>query len=187
MKFKINKMIKCLNLGCGRDYIKSNENENWVNLDINKEVKADVYHDLHKFPYPFKKNTFDKVYAFHILEHMKDTVRFMKEVWRICKPEARIIIRAPHFSVAWAWGNPTHYRAFSLETFYHFDKKSPEHYGDEADFKLIKKKLVWNAKYKIISSFIDSLANLNTKFCERFWCYYVGGFDEIYVELKIRK
>jgi len=47
---------KKLHLGCGK-IIK----EGYVNLDIQKLPGVDVIHDLNKFPYPFKDNSFQNL------------------------------------------------------------------------------------------------------------------------------
>jgi len=35
-----------------------------------------------------------------------------------------------------------------------------------------------------LSPIINYIANLDVEFCEKVWCYWVGGFSEIYVELQ---
>jgi SAM-dependent methyltransferase len=55
--------LKKLNLGSGLDY-----REGWVNVDCNKEVKADVYALAHELP--FENEEFDYVLASHVLEHI---------------------------------------------------------------------------------------------------------------------
>jgi len=45
-----------LNLGCGDDY-----KDGYVNLDWNKNARADLYHNLNQIPYPFPDNTFDEI------------------------------------------------------------------------------------------------------------------------------
>ena len=54
-----------LNLGCGNDYMKG-----WTNLDI-LDVKTDVSHNLNKFPWPFKNNTFNEILMKSVLEHVE--------------------------------------------------------------------------------------------------------------------
>ena len=87
--------MKKINLGCGLDI-----REGYINVDMVPGPGIDVVHDLDKFPYPFKNNEIDVVYASHIIEHLNDLPKSMAELKRICKPGAKIIIRVPHFSVA---------------------------------------------------------------------------------------
>jgi SAM-dependent methyltransferase len=180
--------MKILDLGCGkRKYPKS------IGIDFSPNTDADIVHDLNKYPYPFNDNAFDMVHASHILEHLDDTVKTMNEIHRICKPNAKIIIRVPHFSQAGAWANPTHRRAFATYTFDYFEKNSSEKYSDKY-FKVVKKRLNYllepnyHKTWKIIIwKIINYFANLNLWFCERVWCYWFGGFSEIYFELKVIK
>lgn len=39
----------------------------------------------------------------------------------------------------------------------------------------------------LIHKILTKLANVNIHFCERIWCYWVGGFNEIYVEMRVVK
>src|SRR3989304_8399998 len=96
-----------LDFGSGISTYKPLLNEKVISIDFNKKMKPTVAHDLNKFPYPFPKNYFDKIYASHIIEHLKDTVRAMEELYRIAKPNASVIVRVPHFSSKDAWGNIT--------------------------------------------------------------------------------
>ena len=66
--------MKKLNLGCGQNILKD-----YVNLDAMKLDGVDVIHDLEKFPWPFKDNTFDEVYTSHTLEHLTDLIFSMTQ------------------------------------------------------------------------------------------------------------
>jgi len=181
--------LKILELGPGERPLSGEV----TTVDFNKNFKPTIVHDLNKFPWPLSDASFDVIYASHVLEHFKDTVRAMEEIYRIAKPGAKVIIRVPHFSSRAAWINPTHYRAFSVSQFDYFDKKVPENYGD-CNFKVIKKELRYSRPdvnhgftTKILTSLLNFLANSNQNACERIWCYLVGGFSEAYVELEAIK
>jgi len=116
MKKSINK--KRLNLGCGKDIRKG-----WINLDFIKNDGVDVIHDLNEYPLPFEDNTFDEVIAINLMEHLDKPANFVKELWRISKPNAKVEIETPHFSSAVAWQDITHVRPFSLLTMVHYDEK----------------------------------------------------------------
>ena len=79
--------MKKLNIGCGKDY-----REGWVNLDYDNSIKADVYHNLNKYPYPFKENTFDIVVASQIIEHVFEQDRALEEIKRVLKPGGKFIM-----------------------------------------------------------------------------------------------
>ena len=53
---------KILELGCGRI-----KHPNAVGIDRISLPGVDVVHDLNRRPYPFEDNTFDEVYAIHVI------------------------------------------------------------------------------------------------------------------------
>lgn len=171
--------MKILDLGCGGNKLKGA-----IGIDSDKNSHADIIHNLNKFPYPFPKNYFDIIYCSHILEHLDDVEKVMNEIYRIARPNGKIIIKVPHFSGRGAYNNMEHKHFFGCGVFEQFDKSK---------FKMEKIKLNYafsNRKEKsvrLISNLLSFLANLNIWFCERIWCYWVGGFSEIYIELRVNK
>ncbi len=77
--------MKKLNLGTGHKPMKG-----YINVDILDLKGVDVIHDLDKFPYPFRGNSIDEIYTEYTMEHMKDIIKTLKELHRICKPNAII-------------------------------------------------------------------------------------------------
>ena len=90
--------MKKLNIGCGRDIKKG-----YVNLDVTKIEGVDIVHNLNKFPYPFKDNTFGEIYASHVIEHIEDFKKIMNELHRILRTGGKLIVRVPHFSCSAAF------------------------------------------------------------------------------------
>lgn len=115
MKHKLKKKI---NLGCGRDI-----KECWVNVDFIKNKGVDVIHNLNKFPYPFEDSSVDEIRASHIIEHLEDPNKFIREIWRIGKNGCKIFIDTPHISSWLVWANLTHKRPFSYFSLDHYDSK----------------------------------------------------------------
>lgn len=81
---------KGIDIGCGREY--------GYNED-SKIHESSLAHDLdmcdaHEMSL-FKDETFDYVYASHILEHLKDPSLAIKNWYRICKTDGYIIICVP--------------------------------------------------------------------------------------------
>lgn len=171
--------MKKLNMGCGKDI-----REGYINLDSVKLPGIDVIHDLNKLPYPFKDNEFDEVYCFHILEHLDDLVKVMKELKRICKNNAKIIIRVPHFSCGVSYRDPTHKRLFSYFTFDYFTDEC--HYG-LPKFKIRKRKLNFTRlSFTSLNYIFNPIININPAIYERFFCWLIPCAECIF-ELEIIK
>lgn len=127
-----------LNLGCGFRHIKEG-----VNVDINKIVNPDVVVDLEDGKLPFEDNTFKEVYAFHILEHIKNLIPLMNEIYRVMKIGGKLLIKVPQNEGIWA--DPTHVRGFSkLSWRYYCDYPFAELYGIKTHFKEIHNNFIYN-------------------------------------------
>lgn len=107
-----------LNLGCGIDY-----KEGWVNIDYNKDLKADIHLDIDKDPLPFEDSSVDYILLKHVLEHISDMIRFMEECWRVLKPDATMAISSPYWTHMWSVGDPTHVRLINEGTFVFWDRE----------------------------------------------------------------
>ncbi|MCM8787680.1 MAG: methyltransferase domain-containing protein [Candidatus Omnitrophica bacterium] len=175
--------MKKLNLGCGNKKLKG-----YINVDNNPLCKPDIILDLNKGLKKFKTNSFDLIRAEHILEHVDDLQFVLEEMYRVSKPGAIWEIFVPHYSYGFA--HPLHKRGFSYGFFSFFNNKNSESYGN-MKFKILKTHFKYtrmnNLFLKIIGVPIDFLANLHKGFCERFWCYLVGGFEEIQIRVKVEK
>lgn len=165
-----------------------------MNVDNNIHVKADVVHDLNSYPYPFDAAEFKEILADHVIEHLDDPLDFLQEIYRLSGDGAKIIIKCPHFSCNWL--HPRHKSAISTKLFDFLDKNNSEHYQG-AEFIVEKVTLKWlrnttlGKRKKIIMKLLNFcfsfLANLNIAVAERIWCYWVGGFEEIVFEVKVKK
>jgi len=175
-----------LNLGCGEF-----KKEGYINLDHYLQAKPDIVHNLNKFPYPFLDNCCNLIEADHVLEHLEDPFVVMKEFHRISENCGKIIIRVPHFSRGFT--HPEHKRGFDISFPYYFNPSFKGGYVG-VEFKLEKMKLKWFAQpylkklflSKLVYYFaitfgkvIDFFGNLSPILCSRFWCFLVGGFEEI--------
>jgi SAM-dependent methyltransferase len=185
---------KKLNLGCG-DFKK----KGYVNLDRSARVDPEVKHDLNNYPYPFEDNHFEKVLAYHVLEHLDDPFNAMKEIYRICKNNALIIVKVPHFSRGFT--HPEHKRGFGVSFPLYFNSAFNGGYQG-FELKLKKIKFSWFAQpylkkitlspvvfflASITGKLFDLFANLSPYFCSRVWCYLVGGFEEIEFRFLVKK
>ena len=149
-----------LNLGCGVRKI-----EEWVNLDYNRMYKPDVVWNLNKLPLPFPKNSFVEIKCNHIIEHLDDILKFMKELYRIGKNGCIIQIRYPHFSHRSAFADPTHKHYLSHASLQYFENnhlEEPEALTHDVNFETIFKKVRTGG-----GLFVDWIANMNPDFWER--------------------
>ena len=111
--------IKKLNFGCGHDIKKG-----WINSDISKFKGVDKVFNFNIFPYPFKKNEFNEIYADNILEHLDDITHVMKELHRISKPNGLLRIIVPYYNCFGAYNDITHKHYFSHLSFEPFYKSN---------------------------------------------------------------
>ena len=79
-------MIK-LNLGCGNNW-----KEGYINLDVDKKVKADKHIDFIKKGIPFKNNSIEEIYCKNLFEHIPNPLEFLLEIKRVLIPNGRAII-----------------------------------------------------------------------------------------------
>jgi predicted SAM-dependent methyltransferase len=140
LQVDFNSYERKLNLACGADY-----KDGWVNLDSDKRVKADVYCELES-ALPISDNSFGLVYASHILEHITHIQELKAELYRILKPGGDLVCIVPHYLSVDAWGNPTHCRAFSKDSF-HVGQFWPGEY--EREMRLFDLDLNNDTGYKV--------------------------------------
>jgi SAM-dependent methyltransferase len=176
-------MTEKLNVGCGDDI-----KDGWTNLDFVKQSGVNVVHDINKFPWPFKDNTFDEVYCSHILEHVDNFIKVMMEIHRISKKDASIRVRAPHFSCGVSYRDPTHKRVFSYFTFDYFC--NPKTYYKRAEtglFTVQERKLNFTRlAFTPLNYIFNPLINLNQEMYERFFCWMLPCSETIF-NLKVIK
>jgi SAM-dependent methyltransferase len=113
---------RTLDLGCGYEKVSGS-----IGLDVVPLPTVDVLADVTGPSLPFRDNTFDVVYANHILEHISDLEKLLSELARIGRPGAKIHVTVPYFSCVGAFGDPTHVRFFSYYTFDHYTEDPSRH------------------------------------------------------------
>ena len=180
-----------LNIGCG-----NTRKPGYVGVDIISTGSVDVIADIEASYLPFLDNSITLVYSHHVLEHLNNLIGTMREIHRILIPSGLCEIIVPHWSTVYAWSDPTHCRVFSSYTFRYFCSDEFIFYGLPA-FEVRYSRIMYHMKItsnkgsfvkalKPYSVILDFLANKNVDLCERFWCFWVGGFEQLHVILSRR-
>lgn len=109
-----------LNVGCGR-----NIRPGWVNLDSATLPGVDLACDLEQLrdtPIALPDQTVQSFLLSHVLEHVRDSLGLMQELWRLALPDALAVVRVPHGGSDAAWADQTHVRAYFHGSFGFFSQ-----------------------------------------------------------------
>jgi len=154
---------------------------------------------------PFGESSIEYIHSRSTLEHIPALLKAIEELYRVCRDGAEIELVLPHFSSYEYYRDPTHLRPFSVQTFDYFDRAKTAGdalpaYLPHIDLEVVERKLLWwdrwqfkaksgwkRAVLKTFTSLIEGFANAKPFLCERFWCYYVGGFVLVRFRLKVHK
>lgn len=79
---------------CFIDRFESLTNLEYITGDIESPL-AKVKMDIHEIP--FEENSFDVIFCNHVLEHVNDDIKAMKEMRRVLKPGGWAILQVPFF------------------------------------------------------------------------------------------
>ncbi len=103
---------KLLDVGCGDKpykYLLTNVDEH-LGLDVYKDKHIDIVVERDK-EWPIKDNEFDSIISTQALEHVDNLDLFLKEIFRILKPNGKVVITLPFIECEHAM--PYDYRRFS--------------------------------------------------------------------------
>lgn len=127
-------------------------------IKANRFKKVDL--EVDNIPYP--DNYFDFIFSKSVIEHIFNTEHLFKEMYRVLKPDGKIIIMTPDYESRYKdfWEEYTHIKPFTLKSLWH----CLEYFG----FKNVKVKkfyqlpFTWHRPYlkfipKVISLLPDSL------------------------------
>ncbi len=190
----VKKLIR-LDIGCSYHKLPG-----WIGVDFEPGPDTDVVGDLHALP--FRESSVDMIHTRHTLEHVRDPLRCISELYHVCRPCGRITIIVPHYSNSAYWADVTHLRPFSARSFEYFDLEHARRAGfpiylPDVNIRTrkisltywperiyINKGLIKRSILKLLDKIFSSLANSSPFFCERLWCNWVGGFYEVTFELE---
>ena len=113
-----------MNVGCGRTIL-----PDWINLDSMPLPGVDLVCDLDRLGpgdgrvlLPLPDSAISEFLLSHVLEHIREPLPMMQELWRVARPGAIMTVRCPYGSSDDAWEDPTHVRAIFLQSFGYFSQ-----------------------------------------------------------------
>lgn len=112
--------LNVLDVGCGDQKQVAGS----VGLDRVAAPGVDIVADL-EGTLPFEANTFDHIFAVHVLEHIHDLLGLMRELHRILRPTGVLHVLAPYWGHVNAVADPTHVRMMDAQTLKYFTRMRP--------------------------------------------------------------
>lgn len=131
---------RILNIGCGNRKIKEA-----INLDKSRDANPDMLYDLEWCAIESSisqtsllESSIDKIYASHILEHIKGILPAMQELHRVAAPGCLMMVRVPYGQCSIAFEDPTHVRQFFPKSFEYFGQMAynAADYGYRGDWEI---------------------------------------------------
>lgn len=105
-----------LNLGAG-----NNIKRGYFNHDIIKHrSEIDFAFDLNLPEWPLEHDSYDRINAIDVIEHIENTINFMNNCWRLLKPGGSIFLKACGWQNPNFWVDITHHRGFDIRSFDYF-------------------------------------------------------------------
>ena len=169
-----------LNLGCGEKIYKD-----FLNIDKLKLPGVDLVLNLEKTPLPFKTNSVSEIVCEHSLEHVRELLPLMEELWGICKNHAILKISAPYYRYEGAYRDITHARFFTEHSFDYFQDGLAYSYYSKARFNL-KKLELRNKFFSGINTLHKRIINC-IPFKKLLNLFFWNIYSEIYYELEAVK
>jgi ubiquinone/menaquinone biosynthesis C-methylase UbiE len=174
---------KVLDIGCGRDKLPGA-----LGMDVNPRSAADIIHDLEKFPYPLPDQSFDEIRAVSVIEHLRDILKTMEELHRICKTGAVLKITVPFFTSRYAYTDFTHKHVFTSRSFDYFDhdEQLSKYRYSAVRFKKLKVEYepLPNIYRRDIERPLIWLANRKKDFYENYLAH-IYPIHDVYFELEV--
>jgi SAM-dependent methyltransferase len=158
-----------LDLGCG-----SNKRGGAIGLDHRPEKDVDILCDLER-PLPLAAGVADEVHAHHVLEHVRNLVQLMEEIYRVCRPGAVVHVSGPYYTSRGAFRDPTHVRFLTEDLFQYFEV--PTDYGIRTNFRIERIEYGVRRPFRYLPSFL-------LKYCRR---HLWNVVDTFWVTLRAAK
>ena len=163
---------RILDVGCGINKLPGS-----IGIDRNSRSRADVLCDLDHCPYPFGDNSFDRLQAIHVIEHLADVLRTMEEFHRLVRPGGTVLLATPHYTDFSSFCDPTHRWHLNSFSFRYFgDDNAGYGYYSTARFreKKVHVKLLALWRYLGFELLVNAFPRFR-RFWEHYLCYVVRG------------
>jgi SAM-dependent methyltransferase len=111
-----------LHLGCGRTRL-----EGYVNVDVVRGPAVDLVMDFDACgaggaAFPYADNSVEESLGRHLIEHLRNPLPFMQELWRVTRPGGVATFHCPYGSSDDAFEDPTHVRQYFLHSWGYFSQ-----------------------------------------------------------------
>lgn len=180
-------MTTILDLGCGRKKVNV-EGSRVIGLDFYNTKNADVVCDLEQGKLPFPDNYFDGIYAIHTLEHIKNLLPLIDEMWRVTKPNGVIHVESPYFASSLAHSSLDHVRFFSYTSFDPYKKEFGYRYLESPTTFEVKARYEFSGHFGLqtIGKVVDFFSNRFPRIYQRLFAFIIPS-EVIKFELKVIK
>jgi len=163
---------RILDVGCG-----IHKQPGAIGIDRNPASRADVLCDLDRFPYPFADNTFNRLLAIHVIEHVADVIGTMEEFHRLVRPGGTVRIETPHYTDFSSFCDPTHRSHLNSFSFRYFGEDHGGFgYYTKAKFREISIRVKLLSFWRWLGfEFLVNHFPRYRRFWEHYLCYVVRG------------
>jgi SAM-dependent methyltransferase len=169
---------RVLDLGCG-----SKKYPGAFGVDISADTDADLVVDLDVVPYPLEDDGFDVVLIQDVIEHLHNPYDIMREVHRVSRPGARVLLRTPHFSSVLAYSDPTHHHALSASAMRSLADPGFAHYS-HARFRVVSVRIDMWLPFRALG--LEYLANRFPSIYEKYFAFMFTAMN-LRAELEVIK
>lgn len=160
--------------------------QEYIGIDRVKLPGVDIICDITQ-GLPLGNETVDESICIHVLEHIPNLEFIMREIHRVLKPGGMLKIWVPHCFSPGAFGDSTHLRFFTFDTFTQFDEGHPASYYYDFHFKFIGSRMqLLRRWYKpnVIERLLEEAINWKQRQGERFLKTLPYKEWEVYIELR---
>ena len=115
----------------------NNKPKGFVGIDARKLNDEDVVFDLEQPDWPFEDGSVGLFRAQDAVEHMKDPLNTMKEIYRCLAPYGWVLIDVPSTDGRGAFQDPTHVSFWNSNSFWYYTRAQEAHFiGSPVRFQL---------------------------------------------------